>query len=162
MQQVFGFSDEVATLTISLFVAGYCLGPLLWAPLSEQYGRRPIFIVSFFGYVVCHLRYHNSRHFNQSVIKCFQVGAALAKNTASILVLRLLGGIFASAPLSNSGYALTPSSHNLTPSLCIQRFDRRYLGPKGTRCGTGCLCCCSIRWPWYWPYYRRLHLTIRG
>lgn len=51
--QEFGFSTEVATLTISLFVSGYCVGPLLWGPLSEQYGRRPIFIVSFFGFVVC-------------------------------------------------------------------------------------------------------------
>lgn len=25
----FGFGEEVATLTISLFVAGYCIGPLL-------------------------------------------------------------------------------------------------------------------------------------
>jgi hypothetical protein len=30
----FGFSQEVATLTISLWVAGYCLGPLIWGPLS--------------------------------------------------------------------------------------------------------------------------------
>lgn len=26
----------VGVLTISLFVAGYCVGPLLWGPLSEQ------------------------------------------------------------------------------------------------------------------------------
>lgn len=32
----FGISQEVATLTISLFVAGYCIGPLLWGPLSEE------------------------------------------------------------------------------------------------------------------------------
>lgn len=49
----FGFSAEVGVLTIALFVAGYCVGPLLWAPLSEQYGRRPIFIISFFGFLVC-------------------------------------------------------------------------------------------------------------
>lgn len=29
-------STVVATLTISLFVAGYCVGPILWGPLSEQ------------------------------------------------------------------------------------------------------------------------------
>lgn len=33
--EYFTFSEEVATLTISLFVAGYCVGPLLWGPLSE-------------------------------------------------------------------------------------------------------------------------------
>ena len=36
MMERFGFGDEVATLTVSLFVAGYCLGPLIWGPLSED------------------------------------------------------------------------------------------------------------------------------
>ncbi|KAG9314264.1 major facilitator superfamily domain-containing protein [Chiua virens] len=81
----FGFSTEVAILTISVFVGGYCVGPLLWAPLSEQYGRRPIFILSFFG------------------LLCFQIGCALSNNTATIIILRFLGGVFAACPLANSG-----------------------------------------------------------
>ncbi|WVW85397.1 hypothetical protein I302_107435 [Kwoniella bestiolae CBS 10118] len=85
MEEYFGFSQEVAVLTISLFVAGYCIGPILWGPLSESYGRRPIFILSFIIYTG------------------MQVGCALSKNTASILIFRLLGGTFASAPLTNSG-----------------------------------------------------------
>jgi hypothetical protein len=51
----FGISQEVGTLTVSLFVCGYCVGPLIWGPLSEQYGRRPIFIISFFIYMVSRL-----------------------------------------------------------------------------------------------------------
>ncbi|KAJ3829780.1 major facilitator superfamily domain-containing protein [Lentinula raphanica] len=81
----FKLSEEVVTLTISLFVAGYCVGPLLWGPLSEEFGRRPVFIVSFFIYTM------------------FQIGMALAKNTASLLVFRFLGGLFAASPLTNSG-----------------------------------------------------------
>ncbi|KAG1749872.1 major facilitator superfamily domain-containing protein [Suillus paluster] len=81
----FGVSREVGTLTVSLFVCGYCVGPLLWGPLSEQYGRRPIFIISFFLYM------------------CFQIGCALSQNIASVLILRFLGGTFAAAPLANSG-----------------------------------------------------------
>jgi MFS family permease len=85
----FGFSQEVAVLTISLFVAGYCVGPLLWGPLSESiYGRRPIFIGTFITYTG------------------FQIGCALAPNTAAILVFRFLGGVFAAAPLTNSGALL--------------------------------------------------------
>lgn len=45
----FGLSQVVAVLTISLFVAGYCVGPLLWGPLSEAYGRRPIFLITLIG-----------------------------------------------------------------------------------------------------------------
>lgn len=50
--QEFGMSEELGILTVSLFVCGYCVGPLLWGPLSEQYGRRPIFMISFFIYTV--------------------------------------------------------------------------------------------------------------
>jgi multidrug resistance protein len=88
MIEYFGFGREVAILTVSLFVAGYCVGPLLWGPFSESYGRRPIFIVSFIGYIG------------------FQVGCALSKNTASILIFRFLGGTFASCPLTNAGALL--------------------------------------------------------
>lgn len=97
-------SVDVATLTISLFVAEYCVGPVIWGPLSEQasqstpghankmliesvqIGRRPVFIVSFIFYTG------------------FQVGGALSDSTASILIFRLLSGIFAAAPLTNSGW----------------------------------------------------------
>ena len=81
----FGFGEEVATLNIALFVAGYCVGPLVWGPLSESIGRKPVFVGSFVVYTA------------------FQVGNALAKNTASLLVFRFLGGVFAAAPLANSG-----------------------------------------------------------
>lgn len=36
MMEQFGFGKEVATLTVSLFIAGYCVGPLVWGPLSED------------------------------------------------------------------------------------------------------------------------------
>lgn len=63
----FGFSLEVATLMISLFLAGYCVGPLFWGPLSEIWGRKPVFVVSFLLYTG------------------FQVGCALSPNTGAIL-----------------------------------------------------------------------------
>lgn len=81
----FTFSAEVATLMISLFVAGYCVGPLFWGPLSEIYGRKPVFVVSFIVYTA------------------FQIGCALSPNTGALLVFRFLGGCAASSPLANSG-----------------------------------------------------------
>jgi hypothetical protein len=38
----FHVSEEVALLTISLFVVGFGVGPMVFAPLSEIYGRRII------------------------------------------------------------------------------------------------------------------------
>ena len=85
MMEHFHFGEEVATLTISLFVAGYCVGPLFWGPLSESFGRKLPMVLAFLGYTG------------------FQVGAALSPNTGAILVFRFLGGTFAAAPLVISG-----------------------------------------------------------
>lgn len=70
MIEEFGMAVEIATLSISLFIAGYIVGPLFWGPVSEQVrrsvlpliasltkipfkiGRRPVFVVSFLFYTV--------------------------------------------------------------------------------------------------------------
>ena len=44
--------------------------------------------------------------------------SALAPNTASLLISRFLGGFFGAAPLTNSAYAIPPSS------LTADRHDR--------------------------------------
>ena len=85
MMKAFGFSSEVATLTIALFVAGYCVGPILWGPLSEHYGRRPPLLVSFVAYTA------------------FSVGCALSRNTTSILVFRFLSGTCAASGMVVTG-----------------------------------------------------------
>lgn len=53
-------------------------------------------------FVVCILLFLPLLNF----VQCFQLGCALSQNTASILILRFLGGAFAAAPLANSGYVL--------------------------------------------------------
>lgn len=44
-------SVEATGLVVTLFLLGYMFGPLFWAPLSEFYGHRWIFYISFTGYV---------------------------------------------------------------------------------------------------------------
>ena len=70
---------------IALFVLGFAMGPLLWAPLSEMYGRRLSFAVSYAPFVA------------------FSLGAGFAPNIASLIILRFLAGAFGSSPLTNSG-----------------------------------------------------------
>lgn len=84
ISQWFGVSSEAAALTVTLFLLGYCAGPLVFAPLSEFYGRRVIFYVTFLSYIA------------------FNFLCAFAPNFASLLVGRFLSGTFVSAPLSNS------------------------------------------------------------
>ena len=48
----FGVSRVVATLGLSVFVMGLGVGPMLLSPLSEFYGRRPIYMVSFAFFLI--------------------------------------------------------------------------------------------------------------
>lgn len=81
----FHISQEVAILGISLFVLGFALGPLLWAPLSELYGRQLLFTGTYM------------------MLTAFNAGAAGANSAASLIVLRFLAGTFGSSPLTNAG-----------------------------------------------------------
>jgi MFS family permease len=80
-----GASTELITAGISLFVLGFALGPLLWAPLSEIYGRQIIFFISYGAFTA------------------FCAGCPGANDIGTLLVLRFLAGMFGSSPLTNAG-----------------------------------------------------------
>ncbi|OCH93210.1 MFS general substrate transporter [Obba rivulosa] len=130
----FGLSQELAVLTISLFVAGYCVGPLFWGPLSEQYGRRPIFLVSF------------------PIYTCFQLGCALSRNKASIIIFRLLGGMFAAAPLTNSGALISDIWDAKTRGKAITLFVLApFIGPALGPLVGGYISDSGVTWRWlFW------------
>ena len=85
IQKEFHVSSEVTTLALSLYVLGFAVGPVLLAPLSEYFGRQPVYIVSWF------------------VLFIFQLPVALAPNIGTILVSRFIGGFAGGAPLTNTG-----------------------------------------------------------
>lgn len=86
----FNVSTVAATLGLTLFVAGYGLGPMIWAPLSElpQVGRNPIYIITLFIFVV------------------FQIPTALATNFGMLLAFRFLTGFFGSPALATGGASI--------------------------------------------------------
>lgn len=84
----FRVSSEVATLGTTLFLLGFGLGPLLWAPLSEVYGRRPAVLTPMF------------------VAMCFSFGTGAAKDLQTVMITRFFGAFFASAPVTNTGGVL--------------------------------------------------------
>jgi multidrug resistance protein len=130
----FHFSEEVGVLSISLFVAGYMLGPLMWGPLSESYGRRPIFIIAFTFYTG------------------MQVGCALAPNTGAILVFRFLGGTFGAAPLTNSGALLADIWDGDTRGRAMALFGiAPFAGPSIGPIVSGFIEVAGVNWRWvYW------------
>jgi multidrug resistance protein len=81
----FNVSEEVFTLGVSLFVLGFAIGPLFWAPLSELYGRQILFTGTY------------------AVLTAFNAGAAGANSMAALIVLRFFAGTFGSSPLTNAG-----------------------------------------------------------
>ncbi|KAJ8520098.1 hypothetical protein ONZ45_g3022 [Pleurotus djamor] len=130
----FHLGQTVGILTISLFVAGYCVGPLLWGPLSEVYGRRPMFIWPFLAYTG------------------FQVGSALAQNTASVLIFRFLGGFFAAAPLTNSGALISDVWDAETRGKALAIFTvAPFSGPALGPTVAGFLAVAGVSWRWvFW------------
>jgi DHA1 family multidrug resistance protein-like MFS transporter len=84
---IFGVSETAAALGLSLYVVGYGVGPLLFAPLSEipAIGRNPPYIYSYIIFVALAL------------------ATALVDNFAGLLVLRFLLGFFGAPALANAG-----------------------------------------------------------
>ncbi|KAF2745323.1 benomyl/methotrexate resistance protein [Sporormia fimetaria CBS 119925] len=85
MMPEFQTSRLVCTLGLSLFVAGLGTGPLFLSPLSEFYGRRPIYICSFSFFLIW-------------IVPC-----AVARNIQTMLIARFLDGLAGSAFLSVAG-----------------------------------------------------------
>ncbi|KAK4187795.1 major facilitator superfamily domain-containing protein [Podospora australis] len=84
----FSVSEPVAILGTSLFLIGFGIGPLMWAPLSEVYGRRVAVFAPMF------------------IAVCFSFGSATAKDFQTLMLTRFFGALFASAPVTNTGGVL--------------------------------------------------------
>lgn len=85
IQHDFNTNETLAALSVSIFVIGFGVGPLLIAPISETIGRRSIYLVCFPIFAVC------------------QIPCALAKNLAMLIVFRFISGFFGSAGIACGG-----------------------------------------------------------
>lgn len=74
----FSCSRTVATLGVTTFLVGFATGPLLFAPLSEVWGRQVVFRITLLLFF------------------CFNLGCALAPTIEGLLILRFLCGFFGS------------------------------------------------------------------
>ncbi|KAK7546774.1 major facilitator superfamily domain-containing protein [Phyllosticta paracitricarpa] len=85
MMMDLGASKEVAILGVSLFVLGFAIGPLVWAPCSELFGRQIPFLGTY------------------AMLTAFNAGAAGSQNIQTLIILRFFAGAFGSSPLTNAG-----------------------------------------------------------
>lgn len=72
----YNISTEVGVLGVSLYVLGFATGPIIWAPMSELYGRRYPLIISSFGFSI------------------FNIAVATGKDVQTVFISRFFGGTF--------------------------------------------------------------------
>ena len=85
MQHQFNVTSEaVTTLGVTTYLLGLAVGSLILAPISETYGRRPVYLIAMAFFTVL-------------VIPC-----ALATSMAEIIILRFLGAVAGSAMIANA------------------------------------------------------------
>lgn len=84
MREEFGMDETLGILGVTTYLLGMASGSVVLAPLSEMYGRRPIYLIVMALFVV------------------FVIPCAVAKNMATILVARFLGAFCAAAMISNA------------------------------------------------------------
>ena len=84
IQRDLNCSEELSILTVSLFVLGFAIAPMTWAPMSELYGRQVVYAIMF------------------TLVTIFGAASIGAQNIQTLLVLRFFAGVFGSSSIVNS------------------------------------------------------------
>lgn len=105
MANEYGVSTEVGILGVSLYVLGFATGPIVWAPMSELYGRRlPLLISSFLFSVFC-------------------IAVATGKDLQTVLICRFFSGFAGACPLTCVGAVFADMFNNQQRGLAITVFS---------------------------------------
>ena len=85
-QEDLGTDDStLATFSLTIYVLGFALGPLLFAPLSELYGRAPVYRICLLAFLA------------------MTIGCGLSQNIEMLVAFRFLAGSFGAAPVAIGG-----------------------------------------------------------
>jgi len=110
---------------------GFAVGPLIWGPFSELYGRT---IPLFFGF---------------AIFAIFQVPVAVAQNLHTILICRFFGGLFGCAPLAIVGGALADFWDPVDRGIAICLFSAAtFIGPVAGPIVGGFITMSYLGWRW--------------
>ncbi|KAJ9645324.1 hypothetical protein H2199_003330 [Coniosporium tulheliwenetii] len=72
----------LATFVVSVYILGFALGPLVVAPMSEMYGRLPLYLITNVLFVV------------------FTIACAVSNSMSMLIGFRFLAGCVGSAPMT--------------------------------------------------------------
>lgn len=73
------------TVVTGIYILGFVLGPFLWAPGSEVFGRRPIYVVTLIPLVA------------------FDSAVCGVQSLNGLLVTRFFAGVFGCSTMTNAG-----------------------------------------------------------
>ncbi|KAJ5727899.1 major facilitator superfamily domain-containing protein [Penicillium malachiteum] len=129
-----------SVLPTSIFLIGYCVGPLVFSPLSETIGRRPVLLWSFTVFVL-------------GTLAC-----AFAPTWPALLIFRLICGTMAAAPQTVVGgvYAdLFSDLHTRGRAMALYMSASSF-GPIIGPIISGC----SVQYGWRWTF--RIDVILCG
>lgn len=96
--EIYHVIPVVAILGIALYVLGFAASPIIYAPLSELYGRRGVLVISSFGFAIFHF------------------AVATAKDLQTIMICRFFAGFIGAAPMA------------VVPAAFTDMFDTNFRG----------------------------------
>lgn len=133
----FGVSEEVIILaSVTMFVLGFGFGPLVFAPISEEVGRKPVYVLTL------------------GVALVFIVPCGAAKNIGTMIICRLLDGLAFSAPMCLIGGSLADVWDGPQRGVAMAIFSAApFLGPVCGPIFGGLLADHAPTWRWiYWTF----------
>lgn len=78
-------SNILAAFVVSVYILGFAVGPLVVAPLSEMYGRLPLYLIS------------------NTMFVTFTIACAVSSSMGMLIGFRFLQGCFGAAPITIGG-----------------------------------------------------------
>lgn len=85
MKEFNSSSVILSEIVVSIYVLGFAIGPLFVAPLSEQYGRKWVYLISCALFLI------------------FTIACAVSSSLAMLIVFRFLAGCAGSTPVTIGG-----------------------------------------------------------
>ncbi|KAK2461306.1 hypothetical protein APHAL10511_006833 [Amanita phalloides] len=105
-------NPTVVALTLSIFLLSYALAPLVFAPLSEMYGRRWVLNIANIFTVI------------------FSLGCAFSPTTGSLIAFRFLSGVSGAAPVAVGGGCIKDLFHERDRAVAMAIYTTGpLLGP---------------------------------
>lgn len=106
------FSSHLFPMLSQIISQGFAIGPLVWGPLSELFGRlKPLFV----GYTLFNI---------------FQIPVAVAQNLETLMICRFLSGFFAVSSLAILGGAMADFWGPVDRAIAISLFaGATFIGP---------------------------------